>query len=147
MAEHHRIQDEAGTTQWVDCDRCVLVDPKDGKPVYFSKIGRTIVAFQQALDYIKENPWCHKHVIVKFDAVAPFNAEAEIRLARYERYVAMYGSPTSIMTGTLVSMRGIWPADAVDEDGTIQIDGRPIGKAQFQALASCISPHRISKGL
>lgn len=136
MAEHHRAQSEFGMVQWVDCERCMVVDPHTGKPQDLGHGLNVIGTFDEAMACIRAYP-SKRYVIVRFDAIAPFCPEQEIKQERYDKYIAKYGRPSNITSASIQSLK-VWPADRASADGTIQVDGRPIGKKQFEELAAAI---------
>lgn len=79
MAEHKRTKNphSGDTYQWVDADRCMVLDAVTGQPERFGDACNSIGSFDEALDYVGNRPgWESRMVIVKLPCICGFIVDA-----------------------------------------------------------------------
>jgi len=64
--------------QWVDAERCVILDSRTGEMQKFGKSHESIGTFEEALDYVIKNLgwWEDRMVIVRLSCVVGFKIDA-----------------------------------------------------------------------
>lgn len=75
MTEHKRVVNEYSKEvhQWVDAERCMVIDSVTGKPERFGTFHNSIGTFDDALEYVsKRSGWEERMIIIKMNCVVAY---------------------------------------------------------------------------